>query len=76
MNNEENFTFIWDCLVTRSVDIKASNEQEAFRKWEMGEYGLNGNDGRTYINDEDIYGSDITINDKTFYIDTLTFDGE
>lgn len=75
MKNEESFTFIWDCIITRSVDIKASNVQEAFRKWEMGEYGLNGNDGKTYIDDEDICG-DITINDKTFYIDTIEFEGE
>ncbi|MBO0467904.1 hypothetical protein JZO73_10215 [Enterococcus plantarum] len=58
----ESFEFRWEARVERSVLIEAHSKEEAYKKWANGEYG------KTDIDDEDIIGNAVDLDNIPYYI--------
>lgn len=57
------YNIVWEALVERSVSIEADSEEEAFKKWQSGDY----NTSDLEVNDEDINGESIEIDNVEYY---------
>ena len=58
----EEFNFSWEAIVQRSVVIEANSLEEAHQKWVNGEYG------KTDVDDEDLRDDFVEINGETYFI--------
>lgn len=60
--NRQSFIICWEAKVQKTVEIVASSREEAHRIWNEGEYQ------QADIDDEDIIGETIDIDNEEYYI--------
>ena len=58
---KKTYDIAWEAKVQRSVGIEAENEEEAYNKWVNGEYG------KTDVDDEDVLDDYVEIDGVLYY---------
>lgn len=57
------YSINWEAIVQRSILIEADSAEEAFNKWQDGDY----KDSDLEVDDEDIHGESIEIDNVEYY---------
>jgi hypothetical protein len=53
----------WQAIVEKTVEIEADTVEQAFKKWQQGDYEADS----VEIDDEDVFGESIEIDNEEYY---------